>query len=263
MKIFHTPTLNGIAAASVLYGEYGIMAMMSDKDFISNLADELPELHENETCYFVGYPLSDVFDKLQKCGEAGCNVVFIDNHDNTKFIQTLKSEDITMLTDKIISFNNTNESELMLAWIYINIPMEYRKEPMVHVYDFEESYSHFSIDGLSWIKIPHGFRLLNDYAMKRGQFSEAKSFNDGLIGFGDTRKEDEDWFKRFSTKQNPLTRSLSPSAKVWDLIQNNNMQFINEIMKIGIEKLIDGGTENEINKSLEPHDIKEEIPQLL
>lgn len=239
MKIVYTDDNYGRAAASIIYGEYGIMAMMSTKDFITDL-NELPELRENEPWYFIGIPIEEAFDAIKQCIDAGCKVIHIDHHDENLDMNDSRYE---ILKDAVTFYNNA-ESSILLAWIYINIPMEYRTDPMAHVYDFEESYSHFSIDNLSWIKIPHGFRLLNDLAMNHGLFEEAKSFDVGLTAFANPMLEDAEWFKRYSTKQNPLTRDVSPTSKVWDLIQNNNMPFMNEIMKIGIIEL--GGLKDEI-----------------
>lgn len=245
MKIFyHSADNDGRASASIIYGEYGIMAMMTENDFIGydyNKPYELPEFKEGEPWYFVDISLNpEIYGIIEQAVKAGCRVVHIDHHRNFEFIDNKLNNDQKAIMDKVVKFYNVYESATLLSWIYVNIPQEYRLEPMTHKYEFEENYSHFSIDGMNWVRVPYGFRLVNDQDVRHDQFTETRAFTAGVIELGDTEKEVPEWFKRFRLKE----RGIHPMSKIWDLIQNDNMRFVNEIIQMGTELVEKDEAEN-------------------
>ena len=85
MKIFyHSADNDGRASASIIYGEYGIMAMMTENDFIGydyNKPYELPEFKEGEPWYFVDISLNPETSVEQLLGIT----IFLDNIEAKQF----------------------------------------------------------------------------------------------------------------------------------------------------------------------------------
>lgn len=238
--------MDGVAAAAIIYGEYGITSMMSEKDFIpfdsmgpTIPEDMMPEIIPDEVCFFLDLCMSQsdgpFLEIMKECIIKGCKVVYIDDNDDQKYIDMLK-EDPKEKINKVTKFYSDSLSTTMLAWLYINFPEELRKNPMEAKYEFAPGYSHFVLNGdrLTTTRIPYGFRLINDQKPK--EFKETPAFIEGLISIGNGIDEnDPEEYNKYIKK---FQCDITPMSNIWGKIQNDDRKFMNTIIAKGERELL-------------------------
>lgn len=245
MKIvYHSKDNDGRASAAIIYREYGVMAMMSESDFIGfdyNQGIEFPEIdpEKPEVWYFVDISLNwETFAQIKKCVEAGCKVVHIDHHRNQEFIDTKMSSEDKLVLNKVVKMYDTTESATMLCWIYTNMPVEDRELPMGRSWDFAEGYSHFIFtdegDTVSddpfaskEYAIPVGFRYVNDQDMFHKEFPETAAFTTGVIELAGSN----------SSYHINGYDDIGPMGKIWVDIFRNNHRTISKVIENGERRL--------------------------
>ena len=242
MKIFYNKkSMDGVAAAAIIYGEYGITSMMSEKDFIpfdsmgpTIPEDMTPEIMD-EICFFLDLRITETIEIMKECIVKGCKVIHIDDQNDQMYIDMLKQEPKEKIS-KVIKFYNEDLSTTMLAWLYINFSEELRKNPMEVKYEFAPGYSHFVLNGdrLTTTSIPYGFRLINDQKPK--EFKETPAFIEGLlsIGNGIDENDPEEYNKYIKKFQSDIT----PMSNIWGKIQNDDRKFMNTIIAKGERELL-------------------------
>lgn len=243
MKIFYNKkSMDGVAAAAIIYGEYGITSMMSEKDFIPFDSmgpaipyDMMPEIIPDETCFFLDLNMHQSIELMKECITKGCKVIHIDDENDQKRFDMLKKEPKEKIS-KVIKFYNEDLSTTMMAWLYINFPKELRTNPMEVNYEFAPGYSHFVLNGdrLTTTRIPYGFRLINDQKPK--EFKETPAFIEGLlsIGNGIDENDPEEYNKYIAKFQGDIT----PMSNIWGKIQNDDRKFMNTIIAKGERELL-------------------------
>lgn len=238
MKIFyHKADNDGRASAAIIYGEYGVTSMMTEADFIPydyNRPFELPEIVPDETWFFVDIALNpETFGIIKECLIRGCKVIHIDHHRNQEYMETkMDAEDLAYM-EKVTKFYDISESATLLCWIYVNMPESWRKEPMKHTYEFGPGYSHVILDDMTdrLIRIPYGFRLVNDQDVAHKEFKETPEFTAGLIDFANGPKEYHlPQIKKIIEK---FDGDISPMSNIWGKIQNDDMRLMTAIVTNG------------------------------
>ncbi len=235
--------MDGIAAAAIIYGEYGITSMMSGKDFIpfdsmgpAIPEDMMPEIIPDETCFFLDLNMfQSIIELMKECITKGCKVIHIDDEDDLKRFNMLKKEPKEKIS-KVIKFYNEDLSTTMMAWLYINFPEELRKNPMEVNYEFAPGYSHFVLNGdrLTTTRIPYGFRLIND--QKLNEFKETPAFIEGLLSLKEGINEnDPDEYNKYIAK---FQGDITPMSNIWGKIQNDDRKFMNTIIAKGERELL-------------------------
>ena len=91
--------MDGVAAAAIIYGEYGITSMMSEQDFIpfdsmgpAIPEDMMPEIIPDETCFFLDLKITQTIEIMKECVTKGCKVIHIDDQNDKMYIDLLKKE---------------------------------------------------------------------------------------------------------------------------------------------------------------------------
>lgn len=229
MKIvYHKVDNDGRAAASIIYREFGLMAMMNKSDFIGfdyNKGIEFPELDPGkpEIYFFVDISLNpETFTAIKNCIYNGCKVYHIDHHRNDEFIEELSYEDKSIMK-QVVKFYDINESATLLCWIFTHMDAKQREDPMSVNYEFSDGYTHFIFDGDTSreMSIPIGFRYVNDQDMRHDEFPDTRAFTAGIINIESQRITYLEY------------DSIHPMSKVWVEIFRSNRKFLTKIIEIG------------------------------
>jgi hypothetical protein len=250
MKIVYSKALDGRAAASIINNEYGVISMMNENDFIQYDRDVIiPVAVPGETWFFMDIELNlETFEIIKTCVNTGCKVIHIDKHNNEEFINLMTVDELGVM-EKITRFYDTSESTTLLTWIYVNMPMEWRDTPMEHTCEFGPGYSHAILDDISdrLIRIPYGFRLVNDQEAGHNEYEETSEFTFGLLDLVSAKPYHfENVTKLIKKYKDDMYDSfvIHPMSKIWGKIQNDDMRLMMIIITNG--KIVLGEKEKEM-----------------